>query len=291
MTIRGVAIRCLTPQRSKRSPVLDAAGGQDTLRPSLAGSMEWYSYALSIFSMALEATLLLRARQGRFLSQFPFFYSYVTYVLGWTLVTFLLYFLMPQQYPSAFWFCYTIMLVAEFAVLLEGSDHIFKPYPAIRRLGLLLTLCIGLIFFVVYIIPPLTQHQTSRAAMLDLVKRTSLTKAVMIVILIAAARLCRLPLGKNISGMLLGFATYLSISIANFALAQRYAQGVYGSIFAVAGPLSFVLALTIWNIALWRPEPVLAAGREFSRSGDNLSEPLGIRLGRYNNELMRLFRR
>lgn len=263
----------------------------NVVRPSAAVCMGSVSFALAIFAMALEATLLMRARQGRFLSQFPLFYSYLTYVLGWSLITSLLYFLMPQQYPTVFWFCFMVMLVAEFAVLLEGSDHIFKPYHPIRRLGRLLTLCICLTFLFVFIIPSLMQHQSSSVAMLDLVKLTSLTKAVLIVIMLGAARLYRLPLGKNVSGMMLGFATYLAINIANIALDARYGGVGYAEIFAIVGPVSFVLALAIWNVALWRYDPALSRGRELERSAENLSESLTNRLGKYDSELTRFFRR
>ena len=253
--------------------------------------MTFFSFALWFTSLSLEATLLLRARQGRFLTQFPIFYSYIFFVLITDAACYAVNFLIPEYYASAFWFCFTVWLVAEFAVLLEVSDHIFEPYPPIRRLGRLLTACICLVFFVVYVIPPLLQSRSSRAAIFDLVKRTSLTKAVLILVLLAAARLFRLPLGKYVSGILLGFATYLSLNIANVALAEWYVPAVYGRIFAVAGPLSFVLALAIWNIALWRYETVLPGGRELLRGVESFPEPVSSWLGRYNSELIRLFRR
>jgi hypothetical protein len=253
--------------------------------------MESVSFGLAMFSFALEATLLLRARQRRFLSEFPIFYSYVFVILVTSSIDFVIYFLFPKYYASTFWFFFVVWLVAEFAVLGEASDHIFKPYPPVRRLGRLLTVCICLAFFVFYIAPQLFQPQSSRLAMLELVKRSSLTKAVLIVVLLGAARLYRLPLGKNVSGIMLGLASYLSINIANVALHEKYGGAGYARIFAVVGPVSFVLGLAIWNIALWRYEPVLQGGRELDRSAENISEPLTNRLGKYDSELTRLFRR
>jgi len=253
--------------------------------------MESFFFALAMLSFALEATLLLRAWRGGFLSQLPIFYSYILFVLSTSTVNYLIYFLFPKYYASAYWFCFIFWLVAEFAVLAEASDHIFKPYQPIRRLGRIITMSVCVAFFIVYIAPPLLQAQSSKAAMLELVKRSSLTKAVLIVVLLGAASLYRLPLGKNVSGLMLGFATFLAINMANMALDERYGSAGYAGIFAVVGPVSFVLALAIWNIALWRYEPAWPGGRDFSQGVESFSEPVGNRLGKYDHELMRFFRR
>src|SRR5689334_9930884 len=133
--------------------------------------MKIVSIAVSILAIALEAELLIRAWRERNLTQFPFFYSYVTYVLIWSLITFPIYFLMPEFYPSIYWFFYLMMITAEFAVIAEASDHIFSAYPMIRRLGRLVTGFICLVLFVVYVIPPLTLPQPSGQALIELYKR------------------------------------------------------------------------------------------------------------------------
>jgi hypothetical protein len=55
--------------------------------------------------------------------------------------------------------------------------------------------------------------------------------------------------------------------------------------------LGYFLGLGIWIFALWSYEPVLPGRPDSSRGGDNISEPLSDRVGRYNSELSRLFRR
>jgi hypothetical protein len=127
----------------------------------------------------------------------------------------------PQYYATVFWFYFLVSLLAEFAVLVEISDRIFNPYPAVRKLGRFATFCICLTFLALYVLPTLVEPQSSALAILDLVKRTSLTKAVIILALLAAAYHYRLPLGKNISGMMLGFSLYLAVNVVNFALARR----------------------------------------------------------------------
>jgi hypothetical protein len=253
--------------------------------------MGFFSFALWIFSFALQAALLLRASRGSFLNQFPIFYSYIFFVMATDFVAYVLSFLYPEYYASIFWFFFTFWLVAEFAVIVEVSDHIFRPYRPIRQLGRFLMACVCLIFFVVYVIPPLMHPRSSRAAIFDLVKRTSLTKASLILVLLVAARFFSLPIGKHVSGILLGFATYLSLNITNIALAERYDPAGYGRIFAIVGPSSFILALAIWNVALWQYEPVSPEGRGLERRAENNSGHLINRLGKYDSELTRFFRR
>lgn len=249
-----------------------------------------FSLGLALFSYALQASLLVRASQGRFLSRFPIFYSYVFFVLATDSASYLVHFLRPECYPSVFWFFFLVWTVAEFAVLLEASDHVFEPYPPIRRLGRLLTAGICTLFFFGFILPSFLGHQSRRVELLDFSRSAFLTKAALIVALLAAARLYQLPLGKNISGMLLGFSVYLAINVANISLAERFTQ-VYAEVFEVVGPSSYVLALTIWNVALWRYEPVVPARPAVRDVVKDMSERPGDRLGRYDTELMRLFRR
>jgi hypothetical protein len=247
-----------------------------------------FTATLAITGFVLETALIVRAARGRFLSHFRFFYSYIAFVLAGTAASLALYRFLPIHHKSFFWFYFLITLVAEFAVLVEMSDHIFDPYPAIRQLGRFITLCTGTAFFFLYILPSLLQSRPSGITILDLVKRSSLTKAVIIIVLLAAARYYRLPLGRNISGMMLGFSGYLAINVANFALAEKYGAELYGRTFSVVGPLSFALGLLVWTIALWRYEPAIAVGWKPLEDYAGTSEPLRYQLGRFNTTLSRL---
>lgn len=249
------------------------------------------SLSIAVVSLALGSGLLLRGWQERSFRRFPLFYSYICFFVAISLLGFVVFYTAPKHYAEVIWFCLMAMWLAEFAVLLEVSDHIFEPYPPIRRLGRLLTAGICTIFFLAFILPSLLEHRSRTLALLDFTRSTSLTKALLILVLLATARLYQLPLGKNISGMLLGFSVYLAINVANMALAEKYGPAVYGPVFAVVGPLSVVLGLTIWNVALWRYEPVVPVPRTLRDGVKGASSTDGEGLERYNTELMRLFRR
>jgi len=235
--------------------------------------------------------LILRLIQQKCVSEFPLFFSYLAYMVASGAVVTFVYYAAPGTYPTAGWLRFLISLLAEFAVLVEVSDHIFKPFPAIRKLGRLITVLLCVMFSVIYVIPSLMELRPSSITLLDLAKRLSLTKAVMIIVLLAAARYYRIHLAKSISGILLGFSTYLAISVANFAMAEIYGRALYARTLSTVVPLSYTLCLVIWTIALWRYEPVLQTDREVPETAEKVSEPLAVQLGRFDTALTRLFRK
>jgi hypothetical protein len=253
--------------------------------------MAAHSLTIAVVSLLLEATLILRARQGRFLSAFPLFYSYIAFIFLGTPFVLLIYWVWPEHHASAFWFRFMITLVAEFAVLMEISDHVFAPYAAVRQLGRFLTIAICALFFVFYILPPLLESRPSDVAIMELVKRSSLTKGLIIIVLLAAARYSRLPVGRNVAGIMLGFAIYLGINAANFALLEKYGAELYDPTFGVVGPLSFTLGALVWTVTMWRYEPALAKARKPLEASGEFAQPLSYQLWRFNTTLMRFLRK
>jgi hypothetical protein len=249
------------------------------------------SASLIISFFVLEIALLARATRGGFLSKFPLFYSYIAYMLISGAIATGLYLWAPASYPSGAWFRLVFGLVVEFAVLAEVSDHIFRPYPAIHLLGRLLIVSLCIAFFSLYIFPSLAEARSSDYTILNLLKTTSLAKAAIIIALLAAARSYRLPLGLNISGMMLGFSIYLAVNVANFALAEHYGPALYGKTFSVVGPLSYTLALLVWTASLWRWEPAFPVVRQIPAGNQRDGEPLSCELGRFNTALTRILRR
>ncbi len=251
-------------------------------------------FAIALFAALylLCLTLLARAVRGGFLSKFPFFYSYITYLLLSGVITHAQYIWWPVAYRTGAWFRMLLSYLAEFVVIAEISDHVFNPYPALRRLGRFLTLSVSLAFFAFYILPPFLKAPSSREILIfDLVKRSSLAKAVLIIVLLAAARYYRLPLGANVSGLLLGFSLYLAINVANFALLESYGWPLYGHTAGYLAPVSLSLSLLVWTVAMWRYKPVLPASRRLAGAAEGFSDRLSDQLGKANTALVRLLGR
>lgn len=252
--------------------------------------MDTVSVVSSWLSVALQLALILRARQGRFLSRFPLFYSYVIYLLVGSLVPLIFGWFNSPYYRSVFWYHFMITLVVEFAVIVEISDHIFGSYPAIRQLGRLLIFCISGVFLL-YIIPALTEHASSSVTILDFVKRTALTKAVILLALLAAAKRYRLPLTTNTRGIIFGFCTYLAINVVNFALAETYGPAIYDNIFGIVGPVSCNLAGLIWVVSMWRYDPVVPLTPASLADSWGAQEPSAYHVGELDAKLEKMLRK
>jgi hypothetical protein len=253
--------------------------------------MQGYSLAIALSGYILGGLLLLRAARGEFLSRFVLFYSYVAYVLCGSAMANVVSWLRPEYYASTFWYYFLVALLAEFAVVVAISDHLFEPYPAIRQLGRFLAVFICSALFLFYVFPSFTGARSSSLALFDFVKRTTLTKALVILAILAAARYYRLPFGKNVSGMMAGFGIYLGVNIANFSLAEVYGRAIYGRTFSVVGPLSSTLCLLVWTVSLWRYEPILAIHRRVHDGNEDSPEPPDYQLMRLDTTLAKLLRK
>lgn len=238
----------------------------------------------------LAVVTVVRAARGGYFARFPYFFSYVIYLLFTSIFVNLADVLGLRFYVTLFWLRFFSLAIAEFALLVEIGVHIFRPYPAIRELGKLITLGITLAFSAFYILPVLMQSQPSGVAIFEFMKRSALTKGIIIVALLAVSGAYGVRLGRNITGLTVGLAAYLAINTANFALAESYGRQLYGPIFSTIGPLSQTLCVLIWTVALWRPEPDMEPARAIA-AARGFSEPLPNRLGKFNTVLTRLFRK
>lgn len=239
--------------------------------------------AACFLSYLFGLVLLVRSvREGHF-RRYNFFQSYLIYFLGTGLLSWGVLLWFPNSFPQCFWIRFLTLMIAEFAVVMEIGDHVFRSRPALRALGRFVTIGVAGFFLAVYTLPPLLDIRPEELAVYDLVKRAALTKAVIAILLVAMAKRFRVPLGKNIAGILLGLMSFLAINVANFALVEKLGWDAYGQVFASIGPLSQTLMVLIWLVSLWKYEPAPATGVSL--------EPLPERLAHYDTSLERLLRR
>jgi len=253
--------------------------------------MEVCSVTLWMISLVLEVGLILGAKRGGLLGHFPFFYSYMAYVFAGSAFTFLIYLLEPLYYATAHWFYFLLCLLAQFAVLMEISRHIFQFYPAIRQLGQLITVGIIVAFFLLYILPALLQPRASSVALLDLSMRVSLTQGVIVASLAVAAQYYGVPLGRNVAGLMLGFALFVGVDVVNYAVAERFGRALYANVLRFMSPLAYTVCLLVWTMAMRRFEPVLLTSPKPGEHAEETSEALSYRLERFNTALTKLLRK
>jgi hypothetical protein len=255
--------------------------------PSPAGVMHNLGMAIGYCSFLLGGLLILRGAATGVLRPFPLFYSYIIYSFGSTLVLYLVYWLDPQAYPTAFWVYYLLSILVEFTVLVEISDQIFRPYPAIRNLGRALTILISAGFGLVYILPTILRSAVRSRLLLDFALRASVTKAIILVVLFYVARQYGSQLGRNVGGLMLGFFIYVAINVADMASAKAFGPVLFAPVLWVMDPLAFALCILVWTISLWEPAP-MPSMRSISTATGRDSEAVALELTRFNSELSKI---
>jgi hypothetical protein len=244
----------------------------------------------------LEGLLILRGARSGVFRAFPLFYSYIIYCFGSFTIMYLVYWLGPQIYPSAFWVSYLVTILAEFMVLVEISDHIFRPFPAIRSLGRALTVLISAALGLLYILPTILWPTSSTASWrdtqsslttLDFALRASVTKAIILVVLFYVAGHYDSQLGRNVGGLMLGFSVYVAMNIAILASAKAFGSVLYARILWVMGPLASALCVVVWTVSLWEiaPIPITAT---ISTAPARDSQAVALELTRYDSELSKI---
>jgi len=246
--------------------------------------------AISLCGFLLEGLLILRGARSRVFRVFPLFYSYIIYCFCCFLSNYLIYWLGPQIYPSAYWIGYLVSILAEFMVLVEISDQIFRSLPAIRNLGRALTILISVGLGLLYILPTILGSASRSHPLLDFALRASVIKAIILAVLFYVARHYGSQLGRNVGGLMLGFSIYVAINVAVMASAKAFGSVLYAPIFWVMLPLASALCVLVWTISLWELAPMPSL-RTISTTTGRDSEAVALELTRFNSELSKLLHR
>ncbi len=252
--------------------------------PPPVGRMHILGMAISFSGFLLLGSLILRGARSHVFRLFPLFYSYITFIFCGTLGLYLTLWLEPQRYATAYWIYFLVTILAEFMVLVEISDQIFRSYPAVRYLGRALTLLIAASLGGLYILPTILQSTDRTGTLFDFTLRASVTKAIILAVLFYVARHYASQLGRNVGGLMLGFAIYVGMNIATMAGAKAFGEGLFSQVFWFMVPVSSVLGISIWVLSLWEYSPVPDRRRVAPVMGKD-SEAVALELTRFNSEL------
>jgi hypothetical protein len=219
-------------------------------------------YALGTLGVLLELVLLWRVCRERLWRHYPFFSTFLAYLLSSMLAQLALlrwYGLQSRAYASFYWTSDLVGIALWAFVAWEIFRHSFPRGSSLRTVvggvSLLLASAMTGVLFLAHgnlglprSVGSFTVHFTSYA---------SLVLAPLVLWLIVAAHYYRIPLGRNIWGMAIGFGIFLSLSAVN---AAAYLLGHSSRLLSLlTTPGAFVLQLMIWTWVLWRyaPNPAL----------------------------------
>ncbi len=211
---------------------------------------------VSCSSLLLQLGILVRGLTEKLLAGYSFFYAYVFSTFVATTLALVLWWVAQGSYQRSYWVLQFATLLIGCGIILEIFRHVLSPYRGAEKFAMavgLATFGAVFCFAVVYrfvVSPPST-------ALFELERNVRTVQAILLFGILAVISYYRIPLGKNIKGMIAGYGLYIVTSLSTLAI-RAYAGPQFNNTWNVIQPLSFDASLTIWLIALWsyQPNPV-----------------------------------
>jgi len=223
--------------------------------------------------ISLEAVLLLRSVPSMF-KRFPIFYCYIACVLLKDISAIPVYKTFPGTYASFYWTTTILTAILGYGVILEIYGRSLERFAGVARfvrivlLGMLILVAAraSLEFFGASPTP-----LASSAALLERDLRT--LQAILLAALLAIFTFYRIPIGKNLRGIMLGYTLYIGVRVLELTAYTQLSK-VDGVFVSKIEPVSYLICLGIWTGALWSrsPEPKMEVASNIGRDYDQLAE-------------------
>jgi len=245
-------------------------------------------YALGFTCMAGEAYLIAIGLAHRLFLKFWIFYLYIAVILFRDVVGFLIGWHAVSPYPlyNFYFRLEFVIYVLLFGIVFDIYRRVFKPYPAIRRFfqGLLLLCFVGLLALAASKLPLGRQWWSMR--MLEFGESVRFAVGVLLMSILAIIGYYKVPLNRNLSGLLFGMA-FNNIAAVAIAAVFTYVGLSITGLFQILNVLVFLFALIIWAVSLSSvAAPVAADLGSFDNSAYGTMVPeVAYGLGRINARL------
>jgi hypothetical protein len=214
----------------------------------LTQALWWSSNAL------LVVLVILGLRNGLF-GRYLLFYTYVVLVLTVSLVRFYVYTFVPDAYLGLYWYSQFLSVAAGYGVTWEIYSQTFRDYPGASRMA---TFVVGSAFAMVIGASAIAVLRSEEngwiRSVIGLERNVRSVQAVLLILLILLIVYYKIPLGRNLRGLLWGYSLF--ISLVTIALALRaYFGPSLGPWWAYSQQMSYLVALLVWTISMWSYEP------------------------------------
>jgi len=232
------------------------------------------SLAVWVITLALEAVLLLRALKGGCLRVYPMFYLYLAGVLIQSSSLLVIYYTTPRYYASCYWY-------AEFLSVGLGCGAVWEIYrkalgcfPGASRmannvLGIVLVVAISKVLVSLWNSEAWSLARTT----VELERNFRAVQAGLLIGLVIVIMFYRIPLGQNLSGILLGYGLFIGSNV--MILATRALLGTaFQTAWHYLQPLTYFVVLCIWCTTLWshKTAPTQKAEPKIEQDYELLSE-------------------
>lgn len=214
-------------------------------------------YLLPSSAVLGEALLLWRLSKQRQSSRYPYLTAYVVYDLLCNLALFPTSVYKPNWFATFFWRQEMIALFLRFLLNWEFFRGLFGQWSTLRALTWRALLMVEL-----GVLPTLLMLSWVQAPMLEGLRMhlwpvveqyVSLAQAFLLLTPAAVASYYRLPLGRNLRGLCMGYGIYLFARSVDFASLQAF-RG-FAPYWQILTPVMFIGMTVVWLWAFWEYAP------------------------------------
>lgn len=235
-------------------------------------------YFIWIAAIPLELLLIARSVRGDYFKSYPIFYSYISFVFLQTIARFSVYHLKPDWYPSVYWFTEFVAIIAGCSVVFEFCRLGLKSYPGVAKMARAGLLAAFLFTFSKVLFTAAQGSDGWTSALTFLLERDiRFVQIAATAVLTAVALVYRIPISRNLKGIIFGYGFYLGTVVMNLTF-----LGLFGERIQLASSriqaVSYTATLAIWTVALWSyetvPNPAIGTPRNYSAICEETKEQL-----------------
>jgi hypothetical protein len=219
---------------------------------------------LWLTGLLFEFLLLARCVQTRTFTKYIYFYSYIFCVFAVSAGLYVGRSVSPALYDAWYWPTQFATLGIGFGVVLEIVRQALAAYPGAERIARLASCAVfaATFCYVEWHVARRMIWSTSNATV-ELERDLRVIEALVLATVLAIVFYYRIELGKNVTGMILGFGAYIGVSLTTLAL-RSFVGPRFDTSWGLLQSGSFVFATAVWTVALWsyspNPDPPAGGG-------------------------------
>lgn len=243
-------------------------------------------------AIALEAVILFRGALTGLLKKYPLFFAYIGCVLLAEIIGLLTNALAPKLYEPLYWPADLATILASYAVMVEIFRWSTRHKPGIRRLTqrALLTVFALTAGYAASIFV-LGKFSSPSRAVAALGRDLRYVEAGVLLLMLWLLLRYRIPLGRNLLGLLIGYSFWVGMNVVN--LAFWFVPGnEFSNLLRGLLPRTYVFTLGVWCVTLWcaYPEPVQPDETKIERDYELLAAKTQAVLALASTRLVRIIR-
>jgi hypothetical protein len=236
--------------------------------------------------LLIELLLLVRSVQTKTFTKYIYFYAYISCVFIVSAGLFIGHSRL-EFYEAWYWPTQFATLAMGCAVVLEIVRQALAAYPGAERFARVASWVVfaATFCYVEWHVARRTEWSTSNATV-ELERDLRVIEALVLATVLAIVFYYRIELGKNVTGMIVGFGAYVGVSLTTLEL-RSFVGPRFDAVWPILQTTAYFFALIVWTVALWThsPNPDPPGGGGGSAGYDALVDATRARLDSVRSQL------